>query len=904
MNMSSKQRIEAFTKKFYEAYLTKRDISLILDLLDEDICWSGSYTSTLLTTHAEVEGMLKRMQEAYPVCLYIIDLYQVVKKLQDGWYLINTHLQLSFHPSGEHPTFPLYGSLIVHASQEDLRLQQVHFSLMGTEQQIIEAIIDSFKNVDGKNYEHRQLEQAVKVKALHDDLQMLTDNVPGGIFRCRYDENLTIEYISEGFLDMLGYTRQMIAEKFSNSFLEMIYEKDRERTLREAMLQMKESKCKQLEYRMKTADGRILWVLDRGQLIEKPDADVPSFYCIVIDITEEKRIREELNLTLERYHIILEQTNDVIFEWDIPKDHLTISSNWEKVFAYPIPEKPASYLLQEEQGELIAPQDHYKLREVMDKVLHKVPYLEEEVRLLGQDHEYVWCRLRITTQLDQNGEVLKAIGIIVNINEEKKAAQHLRQKAEQDALTGMYNKITAQTRIRDYLARRIHEQCSALMIIDIDNFKQVNDTQGHLFGDAILGEFASIIKKTFRRSDIVGRIGGDEFIVFMKDICDQEVILRHARQIITQMHQMESVSSGMHISCSIGIALCPKDGTVFKDLYQKADHALYQAKKEGKNTYSFYDEHSMNAFYNNSAMEIRSVVNETIDSNSASNAAGSQLAEYVFRTLYKTRDVHTAISLILEIVGTQFDVSRVYIFENTQNDEYCCNTFEWCNSGVEPQIDSLQNVSYERDLGGNYMDNFNAEGIFYCPDIASLPPKQYDILAPQGIKSMLQCAITDNGKFSGYVGFDECRQNRYWNQSQIDALVFISEILSTFLLKSHAEDSLRRESDGLLSALDNQNSLIYVMDPSSYELLFVNKKTTSCCPDARSGLSCHKVLRNLDHPCRDCPAHAITHGCRSITDTVYNDYLDLWFDAEASYIRWKGRDAVLLCCHDISAYKK
>lgn len=86
--------------------------------------------------------------------------------------------------------------------------------------------------------------------------------------------------------------------------------------------------------------------------------------------------------------------------------------------------------------------------------------------------------------------------------------------------------------------------------------------------------------------------------------------------------------------------------------------------------------------------------------------------------------MEAAVSAILEIVGRQFNVSRAYIFENTEDDRYCSNTFEWCNAGVKEEIDNLKHVSYEADLGGNYVANFNEDGIFYCRDILELPRKQ------------------------------------------------------------------------------------------------------------------------------------------------------------------------------------
>ena len=124
-----------------------------------------------------------------------------------------------------------------------------------------------------------------------------------------------------------------------------------------------------------------------------------------------------------------------------------------------------------------------------------------------------------------------------------------------------------------------------------------------------------------------------------------------------------------------------------------------------------------------------------------------------FRSLYESSDTFGTISDILSYVGQQLNVSRVYIFENNDDNTTCSNTFEWCNEGISPEKDSLQNVSYIEDIPG-WPEVYNERGIFYCTDISSLAPQFRSILEPQGIKSMLQCSIRDNGVFRGYVGFD------------------------------------------------------------------------------------------------------------------------------------------------------
>ena len=99
--------------------------------------------------------------------------------------------------------------------------------------------------------------------------------------------------------------------------------------------------------------------------------------------------------------------------------------------------------------------------------------------------------------------------------------------------------------------------------------------------------------------------------------------------------------------------------------------------------------------------------------------------------------------------------------------------FEWCNQGISPQIDNLQNMSYETDAPG-YRDNFDENGVFLCMDVDVLPPVQKRVLTSQDIKAILQCGIYDNGKLVGFIGFDECKENRQWTGAQVEAITYVA----------------------------------------------------------------------------------------------------------------------------------
>ena len=169
------------------------------------------------------------------------------------------------------------------------------------------------------------------------------------------------------------------------------------------------------------------------------------------------------------------------------------------------------------------------------------------------------------------------------------------------------------------------------------------------------------------------------------------------------------------------------------------------------------------------------------------------LLRFVFHSLYQSLDINTTITELLAFIGTRFNVSRVYIFENNHDNTNCSNTFEWCNAGITPEKENLQNVSYITDIPG-WPDVYDERGVFYCTDVRELAPAIRNVLEPQGIKSMLHCAIMDRGVFRGYVGFDECNSNRLWTQGQVSTLKFLAEVLAVFLIKQRTLDKLAEKA--------------------------------------------------------------------------------------------------------------
>ncbi len=189
--------------------------------------------------------------------------------------------------------------------------------------------------------------------------------------------------------------------------------------------------------------------------------------------------------------------------------------------------------------------------------------------------------------------IFVAILIIMNGMDKKKEKEKSRQlanKADTDLLTDLYNKVATERKIKEYIAEH-PDEIGLMFVLDIDNFKKINDTMGHAFGDEVLRTLGVRIKAEFRSSDIVGRTGGDEFTIFLRNMKGDAVIKSEAQRV---ERFFKNFQAGEYVkysaTASIGAAVYPTDAKNFEALYKAADQALYVAKKRGKNQLAFYGE--------------------------------------------------------------------------------------------------------------------------------------------------------------------------------------------------------------------------------------------------------------------------------------------------------------------------
>lgn len=240
-------------------------------------------------------------------------------------------------------------------------------------------------------------------------------------------------------------------------------------------------------------------------------------------------------------------------------------------------------------------------------VLSYVPLGENRWEvILGVSQTYVDRQVRLQWENTKNMliyliiAILTFIGLVVVINivskirnNEKK--KELEDKADTDLLTGLTNKLATERKIKDFMAQYPNSQ-SMLFVLDVDNFKKINDTMGHAFGDEVLRSLGQQIGAIFRATDIIGRIGGDEFMIFLKGVSEKESVRKEAKKV---ENFFKNFQAGEYVkyaaTASIGVAIFPQEGNDFETLYKAADQGLYKAKKRGKNQLAFYRDEWMQA---------------------------------------------------------------------------------------------------------------------------------------------------------------------------------------------------------------------------------------------------------------------------------------------------------------------
>jgi len=210
-----------------------------------------------------------------------------------------------------------------------------------------------------------------------------------------------------------------------------------------------------------------------------------------------------------------------------------------------------------------------------------------EYRRREKEGSFRWVRSMVRMFKDAESGDVHVFGYAFDIQNEVLERQNLKRSAQIDLFTGLYNKLTTET----IISAKIGKESGTVLLLDIDDFKEINDRYGHEAGDHVLKLIAELLRDTFRKCDVIGRIGGDEFMLYIKDAADPAPAMERASEINRRLLStaVEYIGRRFFVSVSIGITVTDKNTGSFSEAYKQVDSALYQAKKRGKGTFVVYD---------------------------------------------------------------------------------------------------------------------------------------------------------------------------------------------------------------------------------------------------------------------------------------------------------------------------
>jgi len=424
----------------------------------------------------------------------------------------------------------------------------------------------------------------------------------------------------------------------------------------------------------------------------------------------------------------------------------------------------------------VHPDDYSLLEKEIKKLSQLVPSMGFEVRLkeiMGRRYRWHLIRLHIAKE----GGKTFYVGSSTYIDSRKNKESELTIKARQDQLTGLLNKVTTKESIETFLRKNSGSE-GALIVFDIDNFKNYNDYMGHLFGDEVLKEVADRMRRLFTKDSFVGRIGGDEFLVYVKDVTDVTDIVRRMNELRSSIADITlGQKSHFRITLSIGISLYPDMGTDFDTLFKAADMALYSIKKRGKNSYAFYTDE----LYNEAIMKEGE---EKLKQSAVVEKETGTLTDFAFKLLSESQNVSGVINLLLYKIQTEYDLEAIHVNELANDSATSAEvTYEICKEGREKRLGYLTN--FTRKALKEEEEKVKEDGYFlydFTGDEKPVPGNGIEMW--EGIGSELHVLMTLFGKRIGCIDFISAKGPLAWKKQKILELVSVCNLIAVCLYYS------------------------------------------------------------------------------------------------------------------------
>ncbi len=531
------------------------------------------------------------------------------------------------------------------------------------------------------------------------------------------------------------------------------------------------------EFIISDSNGLSKWVLIRGGIDVSGDGQ-KSIILIFIDIEDKKQIETNFYYLKNQYQVMEQISDGVPFDYDVKNNKVLMSFGFSE--SYKENKEEHSYIDFQDVLKNIHPIDRMSFENEMIKASYAEIAGSIDCRYNtakeNENPQYIWYRILYRSILGKDKKVARIVGRSRNVESD----MVLKDKVRRDPLTKLFNKVEVKSIVEDILVKESN-RTHVLFVIDIDNFKGINDTFGHTFGDTVISDIAMALKDNFRGDDVVGRVGGDEFLVLMRDV-NAELAVNKARTLCDILRREYTGGDVVrHTSTSIGIAVSGVDGNTYDELFEKADHAMYRAKKDGKNGFKIAMEEDKGP--------IRHKEKSHLEHNEIKEKDRDFLA-FALNILSHARNIDGSLNLLLDKILTKYNFDLITVCEEMAKDE------EIILTNCAGDAISIYDKTVFPRIG--ILNKMPEAGLVKVFDGTNIMP-WVEVIRKQGV--VVSDEIIRNihfvaGKFE-YVGnrhgiccFYSFEKDKKWTESELSFLGELSRTIGVFAsLRSRIEES-------------------------------------------------------------------------------------------------------------------
>ena len=487
-----------------------------------------------------------------------------------------------------------------------------------------------------------------------------------------------------------------------------------------------------------------------------------------------------------RFRLAVDNTHVIVFEYDYMTD---VYSGYGNLVDMPgkspdTAERVIPQFVRKHLEQMVEPRDFDRTLGILES--KSFVALELRVKTDPKTDSYIWTRVTANPIQDEDGRNVRLIGKITSIASEKEKELALEDLKMRDSLTGLYTREAGVRLAREYMACKQEDEICGIFLLDMDDFEQINREEGSAFADAILQETAGILRDMTGPGDYQIRLGGDEFMLFIKN-CPKSRATVLGPQIAQEIRRLSGEDAKeRRISVSIGMCVTEVIDE-YEGLYRCAESTLKYVKENRRGTAACYLDTSHEL-----GKRLIDLYPEQHEIDRIEHTSGRQgaLLSYALELLEKSRNLDDAVYLLLARAGRTCNLSRIMIAEVDTEYLTCRYLYQWGTDAMERQPANIYYMTQEQlqRLVRSYVNGFSQE---------------YSLQEPKKPCSILHTAVWNRGNFEGFMSFETVRPGYAWSEEEKQLLKELSNVISSFVLKAKA-DSISRAKTEFLSRMSHE----------------------------------------------------------------------------------------------------